>query len=471
VNESITLDASGSSDEGSITEYRWDFDGDGTVDRNTTSATVEYTYTEAGDVEPTVTVVDDDNATDTASAPVSVTEPEPALDASISVGTESPTTNESVTFDAGASAPTDAIVSYEWTFGDDENATGETVEHAYAEPGTYTVTLEVESSAGEVAEANTPPSTSRLPTVAATEVTAATATMVATATTAGIATTTTVAVPTTAGTTTLVGNTGGGNNNAGGGGGGGGGGAVGGGGGGGGSSEPADPAEPDIGPANVSVSDRTLVAGDSLVVDATLTNDGDAAGEREVELAVDGTVVESRTLVLEPNETRTLTFTRQFATPGNRTVSVGDTAVTVTVEAAEPNISVAGVEQSNDSVFAGEPFQLTAHVQNTGTAAGTTTVELELFGGVVDTQEVSVPAGETVSVTFTRQIEAPGSYTASVGNATVSLQVDGQSTTTPGSTTTTSSSSDVLSPGFGPTVAVLALALAAAGRFLVRRKE
>jgi PKD repeat protein len=463
VNESVTLDASASADEGSIAEFRWDFDGDGTVDQTTTSGTVEHTYTQTGDVTTAVTVVDDDSATAADSATVTVSESDPALTAELSVGTEGPAVDESVSFDGSASTPADDIVSYEWTFGDGENATGQAVEHAYESAGTYTVTLEVASSDGDVATAEE--------------------TLVVQADDSG--------------------NDGGdgddgGNNNSGNDAGGNNGGNDAGGnnggtnngannaggtnnGGAGGnnnaggpdnSEEPTDPAAPDIGAADVSFADETLVAGDSLTVEATLTNDGDAAGERAVEFVVNGTVVENRTVNLTANESETVTFTRQLTTPGSATVSVDGTTQTVDVQPAEPDISVARVEQSTDSVLAGETFDLSAYVQNTGTAEGATSVELELFGEVVDTKHVTVPAGETREVTFTRQIQAPGSYTASVGNATVSLEVASEDTTTTSDTTTTTGdSSNVLSPGFGPAVAVLALALAAAGRFAWRRKE
>ncbi|WP_225335385.1 PKD domain-containing protein [Halomicrobium urmianum] len=72
VGESVTLDASGSSDDVGITEYQWDVDGDGSVDATTGSATYEHAYGSSGTVEPSVTVVDGDGQTDTASATVSV---------------------------------------------------------------------------------------------------------------------------------------------------------------------------------------------------------------------------------------------------------------------------------------------------------------------------------------------------------------------------------------------------------------
>lgn len=71
--ETVTFDASGSSDpDGSIVEYRWDFEGDGSVDQTTSDATVDASYSETGMFDATVTVEDDGGATDQATTTVEV---------------------------------------------------------------------------------------------------------------------------------------------------------------------------------------------------------------------------------------------------------------------------------------------------------------------------------------------------------------------------------------------------------------
>lgn len=55
----ITLDASGSSDrDDAIAEYRWDYDGNGTIDEVTSGPLASHTFGSEGTVDPTVTVVD-----------------------------------------------------------------------------------------------------------------------------------------------------------------------------------------------------------------------------------------------------------------------------------------------------------------------------------------------------------------------------------------------------------------------------
>src|SRR3989337_1351468 len=57
-----------------------------------------------------------------------------------------------ISFNASASSDSDgSIVSYFWTFGDGTNASGVTVDHAYTNVGTYTVTLTVTDNDGATA--------------------------------------------------------------------------------------------------------------------------------------------------------------------------------------------------------------------------------------------------------------------------------------------------------------------------------
>lgn len=71
VGETVSFDGSGSADQdGSITGYEWDFDDDGTVDA--TGETVTHSFDAPGDYTVSLTVTDDDGATDTETRVISV---------------------------------------------------------------------------------------------------------------------------------------------------------------------------------------------------------------------------------------------------------------------------------------------------------------------------------------------------------------------------------------------------------------
>jgi serine protease AprX len=129
----VTFDASASHDpDGSVAEYRWDWDGDGTVDAVTAAPVAIHTF-ESGVHRPRLAVVDDGGL---ASLPVSVEIR--ASDPPVASATVPHTgrSGQPVTFDASASTdPDGTIVAYEWNFGDgtDPVVTAEpTIARAYS---------------------------------------------------------------------------------------------------------------------------------------------------------------------------------------------------------------------------------------------------------------------------------------------------------------------------------------------------
>ncbi|MFD1635398.1 PKD domain-containing protein (plasmid) [Haloplanus ruber] len=72
---SITFDASGASDaDGTIERYKWDFNGDGTIDETAAAPTVSHTYDEPGQYDVALTVVDDEKKRSTTNRVVEVTQ-------------------------------------------------------------------------------------------------------------------------------------------------------------------------------------------------------------------------------------------------------------------------------------------------------------------------------------------------------------------------------------------------------------
>ena len=208
--DAVTVDAADSSDaDGTIASYEWAFD-DGTTANGETAT---HSYSSAGDYSISLTVTDDDGATDSNSTTVTVSDgsggqcdgvaawdsaatytggdkvthdgalwtaewwtqgTEPSASANVWTnegecggGNETPTASfttdasapnpgQQVGFDAsGSSDPDGSIASYEWAFGDGTTATGQTASHSYASAGDYTVTLTVSDDGGATDEAST----------------------------------------------------------------------------------------------------------------------------------------------------------------------------------------------------------------------------------------------------------------------------------------------------------------------------
>jgi PKD repeat protein len=130
-----TFDATGSSDDGTITSYQWNF-GDGQSD-TTTSPTTTHVYAAPGNYTATLKVTDDKGVSDTTTNPVVVTNAAP--DAAFGTTID----KLKVSANGGGSSDSDGTVaSYDWAWGDGTgHDSGVNATHAYAAAGTYTVTL------------------------------------------------------------------------------------------------------------------------------------------------------------------------------------------------------------------------------------------------------------------------------------------------------------------------------------------
>ena len=141
------FDGSTSSDpDGTIVSWDWDF-GDG---NQATGATPSHAYADPGEYTVTLEVTDNEGLTATTTIDVEATNAPPI--AAFTVTCE----NQTCDFDGtGSSDPDGTIVSWDWDFGDGNNAAGSTVSHTYDDGGTYTVTLSVtdnDAGVGDLAD-------------------------------------------------------------------------------------------------------------------------------------------------------------------------------------------------------------------------------------------------------------------------------------------------------------------------------
>ncbi|MFB6285008.1 MAG: PKD domain-containing protein [Candidatus Bipolaricaulia bacterium] len=144
VNESVTFDASESSDEdGEIAEYNWTFPDGSTAQ----GQQVEHQFAEPGEREVELEVIDNNDTSATATVTVNVQNQSPK--ANVQHSPESPNVNETVTLDAsGSSDPDSKIAEFNWTFPDGSTAQGAQVEYQFSEAGEHEVQLEIVDNFG-----------------------------------------------------------------------------------------------------------------------------------------------------------------------------------------------------------------------------------------------------------------------------------------------------------------------------------
>ena len=143
----LTVDFTGSGSvdpDGSVASYAWDF-GDGTT---STDADPQHTYTTVGAKAVSLTVTDDEGATDTATTTIAV-DPNLSPTAAASADPTSGKLPLAVQFSsAGSADPDGSIASYSWTFGDGATSALADPAHVYTTAGLFIAELTVTDDNG-----------------------------------------------------------------------------------------------------------------------------------------------------------------------------------------------------------------------------------------------------------------------------------------------------------------------------------
>lgn len=154
----------------------------------------------------------------------------------------------------------------------------------------------------------------------------------------------------------------------------------------------------------------------------------------------------------------------EAVSPGLSTFAVGATE--------RADISVTSAVLDTEEIAVGETATVPVTVENTGSAEGSTPVELTAGGDVVTTETVTVAPGETTTVMLSATFESAGEYDLAVaGTDAGTLSVIAEQTATPANTPMTETEDATTAesgPGFGVGVALAALAAAA---LLARRRR
>jgi PKD repeat protein len=153
VGQEVTFDGRASHDpDGSLVAYDWEFReaDEGTLLGIGSGTIVTRAFGQVGEVEVRLRVTDNHGAEGEAleTVPVAVVTPPGHAPTANAGADQIVLLGSSVTLTGSGSDPDGAIVSWHWSFGDGNTASGQTVTHTYASPGTFTATLTVTDDDG-----------------------------------------------------------------------------------------------------------------------------------------------------------------------------------------------------------------------------------------------------------------------------------------------------------------------------------
>ncbi len=150
----VNFDASGSTDDGEIVRYSWEFgDGSSIYEITSTEPTIEHIFKSTESTTFTVRLKVEDNLGKNGyySDIVNITAPvNPLPHVAFSALPNQGEVPHKVAFNAeNSKADGESTISaYSWDFGDGNSSTGELIEHSYTQRGIYTATLTVTDSLG-----------------------------------------------------------------------------------------------------------------------------------------------------------------------------------------------------------------------------------------------------------------------------------------------------------------------------------
>ncbi|WP_055392973.1 PKD domain-containing protein [Flagellimonas eckloniae] len=147
----VDFNGSASTDDSAVVSYSWDFkDGNFSNEADPT-----HTFTSIGTFDVSLTVTDDNGATDSAIISITVQNPQDneAPVAVVSAAPESGNAPLEVSFTGSNSTDDVGVTSYLWDFGDGNSSTEADPTHTYTVAGNYTATLTVTDAGGLTAMA------------------------------------------------------------------------------------------------------------------------------------------------------------------------------------------------------------------------------------------------------------------------------------------------------------------------------
>jgi uncharacterized membrane protein len=194
---------------------------------------------------------------------------------------------------------------------------------------------------------------------------------------------------------------------------------------------------------NVSVREVTLdreraIVGEPVTVNATVENIGRAAGAATLELRIYDGTVETRRIQVDPESSRTVTFTRVFDSPAVVPVSVNDVgAGTLTIEEPPANLSIESATLDRDRIRPGEQATVRAIVANDGGENGSLPLVLSVNGSATEMERVTIEPGASRTVNLSRTFAERGTVRISVNGVEAGVLTVGEPTPTPPTRSTT----------------------------------
>ena len=182
-----------------------------------------------------------------------------------------------------------------------------------------------------------------------------------------------------------------------------------------------------FGITDLAITPTEVYIGEAVTITAEVKNKGDAPGSYTVKLKINGVVEEKKTVTLAAHEKKTVTFTVIKEEAGTYKVEVNGLKGEFIVSEPPPasaTFEVTELSISPAKVKAGETVTIGVLVAETSGVSGSYSVTLKINDEVVATEEVTLDANASQTVTFTIADQETGSYKVEVNGLVSEFTVE-----------------------------------------------
>ena len=170
---------------------------------------------------------------------------------------------------------------------------------------------------------------------------------------------------------------------------------------------------------SIEISPREVAAGDTVTIRVTIANEGEEPGATTVILQVNGVEADRKSSgTIRGGEDTVVEFEVAREEGGDYNVvvqaleaeegfDIGEDSFTVLALPTDNLVLVRPVTVTPSTVETGQPVTISVLVTNEGTVEGTLPVRLLIGGTLIDTQDITLAAGGSVTVEFADIVE-PG---------------------------------------------------------------
>ncbi len=173
---------------------------------------------------------------------------------------------------------------------------------------------------------------------------------------------------------------------------------------------------------SLNITPERVTAGDSAIVSISISNNGKIDGIYTAVLTIDGETAETKDIEIPAGSTEIVNFKVTRQEIGSYEVGVGGLKGLLIV-VKPPVFQLSSLDIKPAEIILGKEVNVTVSVRNNGDVDGIYKSSMLVDGVTTQTKETIVPAGVTVTVSFSFIPVKMGSYSVSIGELSQNIKV------------------------------------------------